>query len=81
MKPLNNNVLIRVVEESTTKSGIILTAESDKRTEKGKVIATDNSKVVKKGDTVYFKTYSLSLIKIKDEELAFIKEEDMLAKE
>jgi len=70
-----------VIEESTTKSGIILVSESDKRTEKGKVISTDNSRVVKKGDTIYFKTYSLSPIKIKDEELAFIKEEDILAKE
>lgn len=80
--PLNNQVLVKINEESKTKAGIILVADGDKRTECGVIIAIDKSvKTVKKGETIYFKTYSLSPIKINDEELNFIKEEDILAVE
>lgn len=80
--PLNNNVLIEVVKEEETKSGIIIPPEHETRLEKGKVIALDENIVrVKKGDSVFFKLYSLSSVEIDGKEFHFIKEEDILGVE
>ena len=63
-----------------TKSGIIIATAEDPRSEKAKVIALDKEvKCVKKGDIIYFKSYSLSEVEIDDKLYGFLKEEDILA--
>lgn len=81
-KPLANNVLIKIEKaDSATKSGIILTSEQDKKLEKAEVVEIGKDvKLVKKGDIILFKAYSPDTINLDDEELSFIKEEEILAK-
>ncbi|MFA6972881.1 MAG: co-chaperone GroES [Gallionella sp.] len=81
IKPLNNNVLIEIErEQEVTKSGIIIsTGDTNTVTEKAKVISPGASEVVKKGDTIYYKAYSLSPIEIDGKTYHFIKEEEILA--
>lgn len=77
-KPLNGNVLIKLIEKDTTNGGLIIVTEDDKKTEMGIVKATD-SELVKVKDTVLFKMYSLTPVKVDLEELHFIKGDDLLA--
>ncbi|MFH1598565.1 MAG: co-chaperone GroES [Patescibacteria group bacterium] len=92
IQPLGDRVLIRPIkEDEVTKSGIVLpdTAEKEKP-EKGEVVAvgegklTDDGKRVpmnlKTGDQVIFAKYGPDEIKVDDEELLIIKQEDILAK-
>lgn len=81
-KPLSSNVLIKIEKaDEKTKSGIVLISEQDKKLEKAEVIEVGKDvKLVKKGDTILFKSYSPDTINIDDEELSFIKEEEILAK-
>ena len=80
VKPLNNNVLCEMVKEEK-KSVLILVNEDKGRMEKGKVIAVaDEVEIVKKGDILYFQSYSLNPVEIDGKELYFIKADDILAK-
>ncbi|MBU1148811.1 co-chaperone GroES [Patescibacteria group bacterium] len=92
IQPLGDRVLIRALKESeVTKSGIVLpdTAEKEKP-EKGEVIAVGEGRLndegkriplnVQKGDKIIFSKYGPDEIKIDDEELLIIKQEDILAK-
>lgn len=90
LKPLNDKVIIKPIEEKeTTKFGIVLpeTAEKEK-SEKGKIIAIGPGKLlengqraamsVKVGDVVLFKKYSPDEIKIDKEEYLVIDETDII---
>lgn len=90
LKPLNDKVIIKPVEENEkTKFGIVLpdTAEKEKP-EKGEVIAVGPGKLlengqrsvmsVKVGDLVLFKKYSPDEIKIDQEEYLVIDESDII---
>jgi len=92
IQPLGDRVLIRPLkEDEVTKSGIVLpdTAEKEKP-EKGEVIAVGEGKLndegkriplnVQKGDKIIFSKYGPDEIKIDEEELLIIKQEDILAK-
>lgn len=81
--PLNKQLLVLVERKpETTKSGLILASAEDPRSEKAKVIQVDSEvQSVKKGDTVYFKAYSLSEIEIDGKLYGFLKEEDLLGKD
>ena len=83
IQPLNRQVLVKIEKKpDVSKSGIIIVTQDDPRSEKATVIAFDKDvKIVKKGDTIYFKSYSLSEVELEDELYAFIKEEDILAKD
>lgn len=83
IKPLGENVLVKVVKENPkTKSGIVLpeTASAEKPQE-GKVMAVGDSKdiQVKKGQKVIFAKYSGTEIKMNDEDYLILKNEDILA--
>lgn len=80
--PLNRNVLVEVEKKSeTTKSGIIIASAEDQRMEMATVLAVaKDCDIVKAGDTIHFKTYSLSEVEIESKIYGFIKEEDILAK-
>ena len=91
IKPLNDKVVVKAVEEDqTTKSGIVLPDTVDKeRPEKGEVVAVGEGKLldngqrasvsVKVGDLIMFKKYSPDEIKIEDEDYLIISEGDILA--
>jgi len=89
IKPLNDNVIIKPLGEEEIKGGIVLPESVDKeKPEKGEVIAVGPGKLlengqrtpmsVKVGDKVLFKKYSPDEIKIDDEEVLVIKEEDII---
>lgn len=82
IQPLNRHVLILVEKKpETTKSGIIIASAEDPRSEKARVIALDEEITsLKKGDTIYFKSYALSEVEIEDKLYGFIREDEILAK-
>jgi len=83
IKPLGENVLVRIVKEDLkTPSGIVLPENaSQEKPQEGKVIAIgDDKKIhVKKGQKVIFAKYSGTEIKISEVECLILKSEDILA--
>lgn len=78
--PLFNLIQIEIAEaETVTASGIILDTKAEKL-EKATVVAVGDDVVrVKTGDTILFKSYTSDAITIDGKEVAFIKEDDVLA--
>ncbi len=90
VKPLQDRVLIKRVEEETkTKGGIIIPDSAKEKPQEGLVIAvgpgktTDNGTLVapgvKAGDRILFGKYSGTEIKIEGEEHLILREDDILA--
>ena len=90
IRPLQDRVLVKRVEEETekTKGGIIIPDTAKEKPQQGKVIAVgkgklnDDGKVVpldvKVGDRILFGKYSGSEIKLNGEEHLIMREEDIL---
>jgi chaperonin GroES len=83
-------VLVRRKEEETKSAGgIILTDSSKEKPMEGEVIAIGNGKIlpdgsvlklgIKVGDKILFGKYSGTEIKLGDEELLMMREEDVMA--
>lgn len=90
IKPLNDRVLIKMIEaEETTKSGIILTAASQEKPQIAEVVEIgpggldeDGKKVemqVKKGDRVITSKYSGTEVKYEGTEYIIVRQSDILA--
>ena len=89
IKPLGSRVLIKMKEgEETTKSGIILTGNSQEKPQVAEVIEVGpgrkvNGQIeqvsVKKGDNVIIGKYSGTEVKYEGTEYMIVKEEDILA--
>lgn len=90
IRPLHDRVLVRrKQEESKSAGGIILTDSAKEKPMQGEVIASGNGKVLsdgsvlklelKVGDKVLFGKYSGTEIKLGDEELLMMREEDIMA--
>lgn len=90
IKPLNDRVLIKMVEaEETTKSGIILTASSQEKPQIAEVVEIgpggldENGKKiemqVKKGDKVITSKYSGTEVKYEGTEYIIVRQSDILA--
>lgn len=89
LKPLADRVIIkRVAAEETTKSGIILTSAAQEKPQVYEVIAVgpggmvDGEKVemtVKAGDKVITGKYTGTEVKVDDEELTIVRQNDILA--
>ena len=89
IKPLNDRVLIKMVEaEETTKSGIILSSGSQEKPQIAEVeigpggIDENGRKVemqVKKGDKVITSKYSGTEVKYEGAEYIIVKQSDILA--
>ncbi len=90
IKPLNDRVLIKMIEaEETTKSGIILTSGSQEKPQIAEVIEIgpggideDGKKVemqVKKGDKVITSKYSGTEVKYEGVEYIIVRQSDILA--
>ena len=90
IKPLNDRVLIKMIEaEETTKSGIILSSGSQEKPQIAEVIEIgpggidENGKKiemqVKKGDKVITSKYSGTEVKYQGVEYIIVKQSDILA--
>ena len=90
IRPLQDRILVRrVEEEERTKGGIIIPDTAKEKPQEGKVIAVgkgkrdDDGKVqpldVKKGDKVLFSKYAGTEVNIEGEEHLIIREDDVLA--
>ncbi|MBU0671111.1 MAG: co-chaperone GroES [Patescibacteria group bacterium] len=86
LKPLGDRILVKpLTEEETTKSGIVLpdTVDKEKKAE-GEVMGIGDGEDIKKlglveGDKVLFGQYSGEDVKYEDDELKFLKYDEVLA--
>ena len=90
IRPLQDRVIVKRMEEETTSAGGILIPDSaTEKPSRGEVVAVgkglvlDNGEVrpldLKIGDTVLFGKYSGTEVKIDGEELLVMKEDDVMA--
>jgi len=90
LTPLHDRVIVRRFDaETTTKSGIVLPETAKEKPKRGKIVALGDGKLldngeraafsVKKGDEVVFTSYAGTEVKIDDEELMIMTEDDVLA--
>lgn len=89
LRPLNDRILVKRVEEETkTKGGIIIPDTAKEKPAEGKIIAVGNGKLgddgkrvpleVKVGDRVLFGKYAGTEVKIDGEEYLMMREDDVL---
>lgn len=91
IKPLSDYLLLEPVEkETTTPSGIVIPDTANKeKPQEGKVLAAGTGRLdesgkkvkmeVKVGDTVIYKKWGGTEIKVEGKDLLLVKEEDILA--
>jgi chaperonin GroES len=90
LRPLHDRVIVkRVEEERTTPGGIVIPDSATEKPIRGEVIAVGNGKVlengeqraldVKVGDKVLFGKFSGTEVKVDDEELLVMREDDIMA--
>ena len=90
IRPLHDRVLVRRIEaEAKTAGGIIIPDTAKEKPQEAEVVAVGPGKVnedgkrapmdVKKGDRVLIGKYSGSEIKIDEEELVIVREDEILA--
>ena len=90
LTPLHDRVIVKRIEEKeSVKGGIIIPDSAKEKQQEGEVIAVGAGKRekgeripldVKPGDRVLFGKYSGTEIKIDDEDLLILREEEILAK-
>lgn len=88
IRPLHDRILIKRIEEEVTSGGIVIPDSAKEKPSKGQVIAVGNGKLsengevrpldVKKGDKVLFGKYAGTEVKVGDEELIVMREDDIL---
>ena len=89
IRPLNDRVIVkREEEEQTSAGGIVIPDSATEKPSRGKVLAVGNGRLgddgklqpmaVKVGDRVLFGKYSGSEIKVDDEELLVMREDDIV---
>jgi chaperonin GroES len=87
-RPLHDRVLIERFEEEVTSGGIVIPDNAKEKPSRGKIIAAgkgkllDNGEVrpldVKVGETVLFGKYAGTEVKLDNEELVVMREEDIM---
>ena len=78
--PLGDRVVLKqLVAEETTKSGIVLPGQAKEKPQQAEVDGKEVTMQVKVGDKVIFSKYSGTEVKIDDEELIVVKQNDILA--
>jgi chaperonin GroES len=89
LRPLQDRILVkRVEEETTTKGGIIIPDSAKEKPAEGRIVAVGNGKLgddgkripleLKEGDLVLFGKYSGTEVKIEGEEYMIMREDDIL---
>lgn len=89
IRPLRDRLIVkRLTSEEKTKGGIFIPDSAKEKPQEGEVIAVGSGKVlpdgkvvpleVKKGDKVLFGKYAGSEVKVENEELLMMREEDLL---
>ncbi|MGA8260141.1 MAG: co-chaperone GroES [Arenicellales bacterium] len=89
IRPLHDRVLVRrLEEEKTTPGGIVIPDTAAEKPMQGEVVAVGNGKVqdngevrhldVKPGDKVLFGKYSGTEVKVGNEELLVMREDDIM---
>ena len=90
LRPLHDRVIVRRVdEEKMSSGGIVIPDNAAEKPIRGEVLAVGNGKVldngeqrgldVKTGDNVLFGKYSGTEVKVDDEELLVMREDDIMA--
>lgn len=89
LNPLGDRVVLKQLEaEETTKSGIILTSQSQEKPQQAEVIAVgpggviDGKEItmqVKVGQKVVYSKYAGTEVKLEDEEYIIVRQNDILA--
>jgi chaperonin GroES len=90
VKPLNDRVLVKRIEEvQVTKGGIVIPDTAKEKPIEGRIVAVGPGKMseqgqrmtlqLKEGDKVLFGKYAGTEIKIEGEEYLMMREEDILA--
>ena len=89
LRPLNDRILVKRVEEKAkTKGGIIIPDSAKEKPAEGKVVSVGNGKMnedgkripveIKEGDSILFGKYSGTEVKIENEEYLIMREDDVL---
>jgi chaperonin GroES len=89
IRPLHDRVVVRRLEsETTTAGGIVIPDSAKEKPIQGEVVAVGNGKIldngevraldVKVGDKVLFGKYSGTEVKVGDEEMLVMREEDIM---
>ena len=90
LRPLHDRVVVkRMEEERTSAGGIVIPDSATEKPMRGEVVAVGNGKIldngevrsldVKTGDKVLFGKYSGNDVKVGDEELVIMREDDIMA--
>ncbi|RRQ21624.1 co-chaperone GroES [Thiohalobacter thiocyanaticus] len=90
IRPLHDRVIIkRMEEERTTAGGIVIPDTAAEKPIRGEVMAVGNGKImengelrpldIKVGDKVLFGKYSGTEVKVEDQDLLVMREEDVMA--
>ncbi len=91
LKPLEDRLIVRAVEEEeTTASGIVLPDTAKEKPQRGKVLAVGDGKFdedgdripvdVDEGDEVLYSKYGGTEVTVEGEDLLVLRESDVLAK-
>ena len=90
LRPLHDRVVVkRMEEERTSAGGIVIPDSATEKPMRGEVVAVGHGKIldsgevrgldVKAGDKVLFGKYSGNDVKVGDEELVIMREDDIMA--
>jgi chaperonin GroES len=90
LRPLHDRVIVkRLDQETKTASGIVIPDTAAEKPDQGQILAVGNGKImedgkvrpleVKVGDRVLFGKYSGQTVKVNNEELLVMREEDIMA--
>ena len=90
IRPLHDRVIVkRTDEEKTSPGGIVIPDTAAEKPVKGEVVAVGNGKILengeqraldlKVGDKVLFGKYSGTEVKVDDDELVVMREDDVMA--
>ena len=88
IKPLADRVVIKLVEEETTKGGLILTGTAKEKPQVAEVLAVgpggsvdgkEVEMIVKVGDKVLTSKYAGTEVKVDGEECTIVRQSDILA--
>jgi len=87
-RPLHDRVLIKRVEEEVTSGGIVIPDNAKEKPSRGEILAIGTGKVlnngevrpldVKVGDKVLFGKYAGTDVKVDNEDLVVMREEDIM---